>query len=100
MWRNTVIIEGFSQDVRKKVENNLSGIASKLKIHLTNRMKHLQVVEESDKAFSKNNCKELTKAEDFQDEAKERLNRVFHSVSNASVAVTFDECLPGYVMFF
>ena len=45
------------------------------------------------------NCIELTKAEEFQDDAKERLNRVFLSVSNTSIAVTLDECLPGCIMF-
>ena len=56
--------------MKKKVENNLSDIAKKLRKSLTNRLKHLQIVEESVKAFSIKNCIELTKAEDFQDEAK------------------------------
>ena len=91
-----IVVEGFTQEIRKKVKNNLSDIAKKLKTSLTNRMKHLQVVEDSAKAFSMKNCIELIKAEEFQDDAKERL---LLSVSNSSIAVTLDEFLPGYIMF-
>ena len=59
--------------MKEKVESNLSEIAKKLKTSLTNRMKHLQVVEESVSAFSIKKCLELTKAEDFMDEARGRL---------------------------
>ena len=53
----------------------------------------IQVVEESVSAFSIKKCLELTKAEDFMDEARGRLCRVFDSAN------TFEECLSGYVMF-
>ena len=94
-----IVIEGFSCDVKEKVESNLSEIAKKLKTSLTNRMKHLQVVEESVSAFSIKKCLELTKAEDFMDEARGRLCRVFDSANANGLGFTFEECLSGYVMF-
>ena len=82
-----------------KVESNLSEIAKKLITYLTNRMKHIQVVEESVSAFSIKKCLEFTKAEDFMDEARDRLCRVFDSANAIGIGFTFEECLSGYVMF-
>ena len=59
----------------------------------------IQVVEESVSAFSIKKCLELTKAEDFMDEARGRLCRVFDSANANGLGFTFEECLSGYVMF-
>ena len=75
-----IVIEGFTDDVKKKVEKKLSRIAKKVRTALKERTKHLQVIEHSVRAFSKQNSKVLTSSENFEIEAKERLSGVLESL--------------------
>ena len=75
-----IVIEGFTDDVKKKVEKKLSRIAKKVRTALKERTKHLQVIEHSVRAFSKQNSKVLTSSDNFESEAKERLSGVLESL--------------------
>ena len=61
--------------------------------------KHLQVIEHSVRAFSKQNSKVLISSENIEIEAKERLSGVLESLSDTSLEFTLNDCLPGYLMY-
>lgn len=90
-------IVGFTEEVRNSVEIKLSEVAQKLEIRLTERMKCLAILETAVEAFSG----DFSWVEnDFEEEAKKRLNAVFKEISiSQREKFEFNECFTGYLIY-
>ena len=88
---------GFTEEIRREVEIKLSEVAQQLDSRLTERMKCLSILEAAVQAFAGDF---LWVVDDFEEEAKRRLNNVFKEISSyQQETFEFNECFTGYLIY-